>query len=142
MSNTGYKIYTTLLKVSDDVNQHPLDVNGQLCSISGLPQDSKSNTSGQPDYVAPTLDYTLCPVNTPSNGIELRFGIIETGICTNFPELCYTASNILDTGSEIFIDISMSIPYSGSANFVVKAIGGSIYNLTGNLVNASTGNLC
>ena len=47
--NTGYKGYSTLLKVANDGNNSPLDINNNLCSESGLPQATKSNTIGDPD---------------------------------------------------------------------------------------------
>jgi len=63
MANTGNKGWTQLLKVTDDVNEYPLDAGNALVSITANPQDSKANTSGDPDYVAPvpSLD---CPVIT------------------------------------------------------------------------------
>lgn len=49
---TGYKIHTKLKKVSDDVNEYPLDVNNVRITESGLPQDTKNNTVGDPNYIA------------------------------------------------------------------------------------------
>ena len=60
--NTGYLGYSILAKVTDDVNQYPLDINDQLCSESGLPQHTKPNSASDPDYVAPILDETSCPI--------------------------------------------------------------------------------
>lgn len=68
MANTGNKIFTKLLKVTDDINQYPLDINDELCSVTLLPQAEKSNTLGQPDYIAPFQDLTACPLSeTPIN---------------------------------------------------------------------------
>lgn len=50
MAYTGYKIQPTLKKVTDDVNEYPLDINNQLCSISGLPQDTMPNPEFDPTY--------------------------------------------------------------------------------------------
>ena len=60
--NTGYKGYSTLLKVTNDGNNSPLDINNNLCSESGLPQATKSNTIGDPDYIAPVYDIVTCPL--------------------------------------------------------------------------------
>ena len=60
--NTGYKGYSTLLKVANDGTNRPLDINNNLCSESGLAQDTKSNTVGQPDYVTPVFDIVTCPI--------------------------------------------------------------------------------
>ena len=64
--NTGYKGYSTLLKVTNDGNNSPLDINNNLCSESGLPQATKSNTIGDPDYIAPIYDIVMCPL--PATG--------------------------------------------------------------------------
>ena len=50
MPNNGKKIQPTLKKVTDDVNQFPLDVNNNLCSVSGLPQARQANPSIAPTY--------------------------------------------------------------------------------------------
>lgn len=60
MANTGNKIYSKLLKVTNDINQYPLDVNNELCSVSGLPQDEKPNSIGDVNYIAPSEDLTNC----------------------------------------------------------------------------------
>lgn len=62
LENTGYKGYSTLLKVTNDGNNSPLDINNNLCSESGLPQATKSNTIGDPDYIAPVYDTVTCPI--------------------------------------------------------------------------------
>lgn len=50
MANTGYRITPTLRRVTDDVNEFPLDINDQLCSVTGLPQATMPNPSSSPDY--------------------------------------------------------------------------------------------
>lgn len=60
--NTGYTKYNTLLKVSDDVNEYPLDVNNIRTSLSGDPQDSKDNDPSDLDYIANFLNLGDCPV--------------------------------------------------------------------------------
>lgn len=52
---TGYKIYTKLKKVSNDVNEYPLDVNNVKITDSGLVQDTKNNVSTDPNYVAKAI---------------------------------------------------------------------------------------
>lgn len=66
MANSGKQGYNTLLKVSDDGNNSPLDVNNMLCSITGLPQATKSNTSGSEGYIAPFPNTTACPITLPT----------------------------------------------------------------------------
>ena len=61
MALTGYKGWTQLLKVTDDVNEFPLDAGNALVSITSNPQDSKGNTIGDPDYVAPVYSPGDCP---------------------------------------------------------------------------------
>lgn len=144
MANTGYKKYNNLLKVVNGGpnNGQPLDINNQLTSISGLVQDTKANTFGEPDYIPSTLDYTFCPVNIISNSIELRFNSTTTAICTSISEICYISGGVLNVGSEIFIDVNMTLIYTGSSTFVVNAAGGTVYNLTGNIVGSASVNTC
>lgn len=61
MANTGKVIYKRLKKVTDDGTNRPLDVNNVLTSVSGLPQATKLNIVGDPDYVAPVTNEELCP---------------------------------------------------------------------------------
>lgn len=70
IQNTGYKGYSTLLKVTADGTNRPLDINNNLCSDSGLPQVSKANTVGQPDYVAPIYDTATCPITPAPNVVS------------------------------------------------------------------------
>lgn len=61
MANTGKVIYKRLKKVTDDGTNRPLDVNNVLTSVSGLPQATKLNIVGDPDYIAPVTNEELCP---------------------------------------------------------------------------------
>lgn len=63
-TNTGYKGWLTLKKVvhGGSHDGEALDDNDNLVSQSGLPQSTKANNTGDPDYVAPILDETSCPV--------------------------------------------------------------------------------
>lgn len=62
MANTGRKIYTRLLKVSDDGLNTPLDIDNVPTSISGKPQAVKLNTLGEEGYITPSEDLVLCPL--------------------------------------------------------------------------------
>lgn len=64
-TNTGYKGYSKLLKVTNDGTNRPLDDNNMLCSETGLPQSIKDNIISDPDYFAPIQDLISCPTNTP-----------------------------------------------------------------------------
>ena len=81
MANTGNKIYATLLKVVDGgLNDgQALDANNNLVSASGLPQASKANTLGQPDYIAPVQDLTTCPL--PNSGGYEPYGTFLRSSC-------------------------------------------------------------
>jgi len=61
MAKTGYIINPVEKKVTNDSNEFPLDVNGNLCSLSGLPQDTRSNVNTNPTYRI--YNPTLCPPN-------------------------------------------------------------------------------
>ena len=50
MAYTGFRIRPTLKKVTNDVNEFPLDINNNLCSTSGLPQDIQPNPTNAPTY--------------------------------------------------------------------------------------------
>lgn len=76
MANTGYKGWTQLLKVTDDVNEFPLDAGNALVSITSNPQDSKPNTFGDPDYVAPVYSPGDCP---PPDPVAIEYRLYGTG---------------------------------------------------------------
>lgn len=68
MANTGFLIQPTLKKVTNDVNEFPLDINNELCSISGLPQATMANPIDSDTYRI--LNTTACPVD-PSDEVTL-----------------------------------------------------------------------
>nr|WP_183558832.1 hypothetical protein [Mucilaginibacter sp. SP1R1]MBB6148501.1 hypothetical protein [Mucilaginibacter sp. SP1R1] len=47
---------------SDPHYREPVDVNGIPCRLSDLPQATKPNTQGDPDYITPYQNLTLCPI--------------------------------------------------------------------------------
>jgi hypothetical protein len=103
--NTGYKVFKTLLKVSTD--NSPLDANNELCSVSGLPQDSKNNYISDADYIAPFQDLLFCPVDQTvvSPGRTIRSFAADP--CTAAViELFYDSSSDLfyttDQGSDLY----------------------------------------
>jgi hypothetical protein len=51
MAYTGNKIQPTLKKVTNDANEFPLDINNNLCSVSGLPQATMPNSQAAPNYI-------------------------------------------------------------------------------------------
>lgn len=80
--NSGYKAYAKLLKVTDDGTSRALDVNGDLCSESGLAQDFKNNTPSDPDYFPPVLDTTMCPVTPLPDLFSISSSVSSGGVGT------------------------------------------------------------
>lgn len=115
IENTGYKGYSTLLKITNDGNNSPLDINNNLCSESGLPQATKSNTIGDPDYIAPVYDIVTCPLITEEIRVTDLYGGVENCGFGN--------DNRVVTSS-----ITLSKPITVDTNFVVR----STYSLNGN----------
>lgn len=78
--NTGNALYATLLKVSNDINTYPLDINNHKTTDTGLSQASKANSSSDPDYIPPYSSPISCPV--PSNNFVLSasFGMTIVGL--------------------------------------------------------------
>jgi len=143
MPNTGKKVYATLLKV---VNGGPndgqaLDANNQLVSVSGLPQASKTNTLGQPDYIVPVTDTVACPIPS-SYAISLKIASTAVAVCTATAQTYYTYNGLIASGTEIFTNSALTIAYAGGGTFVVVASGGTVYNLTANLVGNATTSTC
>ena len=126
--NTGYKGYSTLLKVTNDGNNSPLDINNTLCSESGLPQATKSNTIGDPDYIAPVYDIVTCPLPVLTNKVT-----------------SLTAASYLDVN--YFINLNLTLQYSVLVNTIFNieiGTGGgvftsSVYISAGN--NAGSNNI-
>lgn len=77
MANTGIKIYMELARVNNLTDKLPVDVNGELCSISLLPQDTKPNDTGDPKYAAPVTDLTTCPLSTPPSDVSLTYSVAD-----------------------------------------------------------------
>lgn len=75
--NTGFLIQPKEKKVTNDVNEYPLDINNDLCSVSGLPQALRNNPIDSPTYRI--LNTTACPVD-PSEEVQLLiFGTYNNG---------------------------------------------------------------
>ena len=93
--NTGYKGYSTLLKVTNYGNNSFLDINNNLCSESGLPQATKSNTIGDPDYIAPVYDTVTCPIPNPPDDDPNNYTYYEAEYYDCVSETCGTEANPL-----------------------------------------------
>ncbi|MDN5288985.1 MAG: hypothetical protein JWR38_5259 [Mucilaginibacter sp.] len=68
--NTGNIIVVRLKRVRADITntadphyREPVDSNGVPCRLSGLPQATKANSQGDPDYIAPYQNLAACPIN-------------------------------------------------------------------------------
>lgn len=66
--NTGFLIQPKEKKVTNDVNEFPMDVNNELCSVSGLPQALRNNSVDSPTYRIVNTD--VCPID-PSSEVNL-----------------------------------------------------------------------
>lgn len=115
--NTGYKGYLTLLKVTDDGTNRPLDANNNLCSESGLPQATKPNIESDPDYVAPVYDLTACPLPPASNyshNISIQSSTAVNACSqTGFQDVVYATVSSIVVGSELFTDSLLTLPLAG-----------------------------
>jgi len=88
-NRTGYIVYPTLIKVSDDVDEFPLDVNNNKTVDSGLAQDSKDNDIGDPDYIAPVYDDETCPLDGDITITEYRiYSYADVGLGQNRGDAC------------------------------------------------------
>lgn len=90
MPNTGYRIYPTLIKVSDDINEYPLDVNNHRTSVSGLPQDSMAMLITDPRYKV--LDSTCAVFTFIKTGDYQRNNCTppQTGTTVTYSETYYS----------------------------------------------------
>jgi len=102
MTNTGYKEYAKLLKITDDGTARPLDINGHLCSESGLPQAFKDNVDTDPDYVAPVYDTTACPI--PVTSFSLSTIHFNNGMPLTSMEVFIDGNLIPAWSSELYIE--------------------------------------
>jgi hypothetical protein len=105
MANTGNKIYTTLLKVVDGgLNDgQALDANNNLISASGLPQASKLNTFGQPDYIAPFASASCSSVTA-------------TGFAGEDPQFTDSVEVKAFVSSALTVDITVVLEYTESTS--------------------------
>jgi hypothetical protein len=145
MANTGNKIYTTLLKVTNDINQYPLDVNNDLCSISNLAQAAKANTFGETDYISPIPDSTSCPITGPpaeNNAVQLQISTSDIAICSTIPETYYTTGGAFSQGVSIYMNNALTIEYNGNGSYVLLSTSGIIHTLALAMVGQTTGESC
>lgn len=68
--NTGNVIVVGLKRVRNDITdagdphyREPVDANSVPCRLSGLPQATKPNSQGDPDYIAPYQNLDACPID-------------------------------------------------------------------------------
>src|SRR6478736_5803637 len=104
---TGYIINPQLKKVVDGGpnDGEPLDVNNQLCSVSGLPQDMMANSPSNPNYRVE--DLTAC---TPyyialDNYVTAETAEDACSLTFNVDDDLYTVNptGILDVGDVVYI---------------------------------------
>jgi hypothetical protein len=117
--NTGFKGYSILRKVTNDGTFRPLDVNNQLVSVSGLPQEVKANVISDPNYVAPVLDLVACPI-VQCDFPHYRTSVFETitPILTGVNPVKLINSNICLSIGYINLIPGDTLPLTGLAGFV------------------------
>lgn len=84
MARTGYRINPQLKKVVDGgpYDGQALDVNNNLCSVTGLPQDTMANPSDSPDY-----------------------RVLDASCNECFLELSYTVENESETTATVTVNV-------------------------------------
>jgi hypothetical protein len=118
----SFKKYTTLLRVVNGgpYDGQPLDINGQLISISGLTQASKPNLESDPDYIEPIEDYTSCPLPTIDKEFTINITTLED---VNVDILIKDLFNNEDVFTDIITNVSTGFTVTyinniGSANII------------------------
>ncbi len=134
-TNTGYKAFTTLLKVAHGGphDGEPLDINDHLCSVTGLPQATKSNNVGDPDYIEPVIDEEACPID--GGGGELPDNLISMSGLYQNPTLGWelTANSDEPVTSDVTITLEIYGDISGVTNYISVAL------LNGQQTNTNSG---
>lgn len=127
MANTGFLIQPKLKKVTNDDNEFPVDINNELCSVSGLPQATKDNPIDSETYRI--LNTTACPVDS---GDEVDLNVSGEYFSTPSGRFNIEA-NISDIlANDLNIDFTFNYRadgvdyYGGSGNIVI-----TIGNTTG-----------
>lgn len=127
MANTGYEEYSTLRRVVEggEHDGEPLDVNGHLCSVSGLPQATKSNTEGTDGYIPPVYKPEECEI-PEAIATRIWYGNRDATVAHfcdqpvvqqamyNDPtpnSLMIYSATALGHGVAMFIDEALTIPY-------------------------------
>lgn len=147
--NNGLQTYTNLVKVSDDINEYPLDVNNVRTTVSGLPQDSKLNTPEDPNYIPPVENLTACPItasitisNTDTNISDPFRLFVDTNITVYIDdvkteELFSTGTIVLyvDRGKEVRLEqtsgySSAPWPPNSQSSMTVDHDSTELYNFT------------
>lgn len=84
-TNTRYKGFSDLLKVVNGgiYDGQNLDINNNLCSVTGLPPVLKANNLGDPDYKEPVFDPISCPGTVTVYNSYAQTGSAQKDDCTN-----------------------------------------------------------
>jgi len=82
-TNTRYKGFSDLLKVvkTGIYAGQPLDVNNNLCSVTGLPQVLKPNNVSDPDYKEPVFDPVTCAATVTTYYNTAKTGFANKNDC-------------------------------------------------------------
>ena len=116
-TNTGYKGYSKLLKVTNDGTNRPLDDNNMLCSETGLPQSIKDNIISDPDYFAPIQDLVSCPTNTTAITVLAVNSYIDQCGAGNDSTILTTSINLSSPVSvDTLFSITTAYSLSGDCN--------------------------
>lgn len=115
--NTGFLIQPKEKKVTNDVNEFPVDINNQLCSVSGLPQAIRDNPTDSPTYRV--LNTTACPVDS-SDEVTLTVNGSYNELDSRF-EFTATISEILENDLVVNFDYSFKDGEMDSIGFPQEA---------------------
>jgi len=120
MANTGQKVVLTLKQVDQD---------------TGLPTGvTKNNVPGDPDYIAPYIDLTDCPITTsllcPADMIATgytdgtaQFEFSLPPNTTNYPGLGRIKVRVMDSSPAEVTNVIFSIPNTPT-NYFVGSVSG------------------
>lgn len=113
--NTGRVIYTRLVKVTNDADEHPLDVNNhKVLPEMGNTQQVKINSQGEEGYFPPYEDFDLCPVTAAGFFVSINASFDKID-AMSYNIYLSASSSWIPEASDIRIDLVLS-PSTSSGN--------------------------
>ncbi len=103
--NTGFRAFANLQEYNSDTNTPILG-------------STKANDSGDPDYIAPTLDTTICPAGPPTTAVSYGYDLEVAKVEIMFNSTSVYAQTVVDTDAGGY-NFQYNVPRNTNVSFII-----------------------